>query len=142
MIGEMCSKPVVTVSPQATITEAARLMRQHHVGALVVVNDDAPRGMLTDRDITLRIVAEGRDPAKVRVADVMHGNVATLTEDQGIYDAAKLFSARGVRRLPVVDRRGTAIGILALDDLLMLLGREMQHVATALGNELGRSAAA
>ncbi|MBI1736795.1 MAG: CBS domain-containing protein [Candidatus Rokubacteria bacterium] len=142
MIGEICTKPVVTVSPGATVREAAELMRRKHVGAVVVTNAGMPKGMLTDRDIATRVVAEDRDPSKTRVSEVMHANPTVLSEDQGVFDAAKMFSSKAVRRLPVVDKRGEVIGIVSLDDLLMLLGSEMGHVATALAKELGRPIAA
>lgn len=138
MIGSVCTKPVVTISAKATVREAARLMRQKKVGALVVLGSARPVGILTDRDITVGVVADGRDPAGVSVSEVMHKDPAVIREDQGLFDAARIFAAKGVRRLPVVDRRGTLIGIIALDDMLMLLGSEMGHVATALARELGR----
>jgi CBS domain-containing protein len=142
MIGQICTKPVVTVSPTTTVREAADLMRRKQVGAVIVANAGAPKGILTDRDIAIRVVAEERDPVKTRVSEVMHQNPAVLSEDQGIFDAAKMFSAKAVRRLPVVDKQGQVVGIVALDDLLMLLGNEMGHVATALSKELGRPMAA
>jgi CBS domain-containing protein len=142
MIGEVCTKPVVTVSTKASIQEAARLMRQKRVGAIVVLDGVKPSGILTDRDIAVSVVADGRDPATVRVGEVMHRSPAVIREDEGIFDAVKLFSGKGVRRLPVVDGKGKLIGIIALDDLLMLFGREMGHVASALARGLGRPAAA
>jgi predicted transcriptional regulator len=65
-------------------------------------------------------------------------NPAVIPEDKGIFDAVRMLGAKGVRRLPVVDMRGKLVGIVALDDLLMLFGREMSHVASALSRELGR----
>jgi CBS domain-containing protein len=142
MLADLCSKPVMTVTPKTTIADAARLMRDKRIGALVVTGSAKPVGMLTDRDIAVSVVAEGRDPATVLVGDVMHKSPTVIHADQGIFDAAKTFGARGIRRLPVVDKKGALVGILALDDVLMLLGREMGHVASALSKELGRPAAA
>jgi len=138
MIGDICTKPVVTVSPTTTVQEAADLMRRRQVGAVVVVNAGAPKGILTDRDIAIRVVAEERNPVKTRVSEVMHAEPTVLFEDQGVLDAARMFDAKAVRRLPVVDRAGHLVGLVAMDDLVMLLGREMGHVATALSKELGR----
>lgn len=137
MIGEVCTKPVVTVSATATVQEAARLMQRKNVGALVVVGSSRPQGILTDRDIAMT-VAQGRDPATLSVGAMMRKNPAVIREDQGIFDAVKLLSAKGVRRLPVVSRAGKLTGIIALDDLLMLLGTEMGHVSHALSRGLGR----
>jgi CBS domain-containing protein len=138
MIGEVCTKAVATISSKATVLEAARLMREKNVGALVVVNSQKPKGIITDRDIAVSVVAEGLDPAMVPVGDVMRGHPSVIREDQGIFDAVKLLSAKGVRRLPVVDKHGKLTGIVALDDVLMLLGSEMGHVASALSHELAR----
>jgi CBS domain-containing protein len=142
MIGEMSIKPVVTIAPEASVLDAARLMRAKRVGALVVVNARKPVGMLTDRDITVSVVAAGDDPVKTPVSKVMHPNPRLLREDQGLFDAVKTFSSAGVRRLPVVNAAGTVKGIIALDDVLMLLGNEMAHVSTALSRSLGRPVAA
>jgi CBS domain-containing protein len=142
MIGEMSIKPVVTISPDASVQEAARLMRAKKVGALVVTSSRKPVGILTDRDITVDVVAAGTDPSTTMVSKIMHRNPRVLREDQGLFDAVKTFSAAGVRRLPVVNRTGAVKGIIALDDVLMLLGNEMAHVSTALSRSLGRSAAA
>ncbi len=142
MISEVCTKPAVTVEPATTILEAARLMRTKNIGALVVTNSSRPSGILTDRDIAVSVVAMGKDPATVTVGEVMHKNPTVIREDQGIFDVAKMFGTRGVRRLPVVSKSGQVTGMIALDDLLMLLGREMSHVASALSRGLARRQAA
>jgi CBS domain-containing protein len=140
MIGDICSKPAVTTTPTASVRDAARIMRQKKVGAIVVVSGNRPAGILTDRDIATTVVADGRDPETVTVGDIMYRNLTVIPAEKGIMDAAKTFAAKGVRRLPVVDHKGKVIGILALDDLLMLLGSEMGHVASALQRGLGRAA--
>ena len=140
MVRDICTKAVVTVSPEATVHEAAHRMWSRKVGALVVTSEvGKPLGMLTDRDIVVRVVAMGKDPAKVQVGSVIRRTPTVIREDQGILDATKILSRRGVRRLPVVDARGKLVGIVALDDLLMLLGSEMGHIASALASELGRA---
>lgn len=87
MIGEVCTKPVVTITSKASVREAARLMRAEKVGAVVVVDSSTPTGILTDRDIAVSVVAEGRDPAVVPVAEVMHANPTVIGEDKGLFDA-------------------------------------------------------
>lgn len=138
MLAEFCMRPVVTIEATASVREAARLMRQKKVGAIVVARNHKPRGIITDRDIAVAVVAEGLDPAEVPVADVMRSSPAVVRGDQGILDAVKLFDARGVRRLPVVDNRGFVVGIITLDDVLMLVGTEMGHIAAALSRSLDR----
>jgi CBS domain-containing protein len=137
MLKQVCTKPVVTVTADTPISEAARLMHDKSVGAVVVVNDGRPRGILTDRDIAMAMGAEGRRPT-THVGDVMHANPTVIREDLGIFDAVKMLADRGIRRLPVVDGEGQLTGIITLDDVLMLLGNEMGQVASALARELGR----
>lgn len=139
MVGELCTKPVVTISKTATVEEAARLMRTKKVGALVVTNGVRPVGILTDRDIAVDVVGTGKHPAETAVADVMRPNPVSLREDQGLFEAAKMFSAKGVRRLPVTSKTGKLVGILTLDDLLMLLGREMEMVSAVVAQGVGRT---
>lgn len=139
MLGKICIKPVVTASAQMTVDEAARLMRSKNVGALVVVNAGRPIGMLTDRDVAIEVVAKGLDPDAVRVGDVMHRKPVTILQDLGILDAVKTFARTGVRRLPVVTKSGVLVGVIAVDDLIMLLGNEMGHLAGALSAGLRRA---
>ncbi|HEY7653465.1 MAG TPA: CBS domain-containing protein [Methylomirabilota bacterium] len=139
MLGKICIKPVVTASAQMTVDQAARAMRTKNVGALVVVNAGRPVGMLTDRDVAVEVVAKGMDPETVRVGDVMGKKPVTIREELGVLDAAKVFAKTGVRRLPVVTRSGVLVGIIAMDDLIMLLGNEMGHMAGALSAGLRRA---
>ncbi|HUM16322.1 MAG TPA: CBS domain-containing protein [Candidatus Nitrosotalea sp.] len=139
MLGKICTKPVVTASTQMTVDEAARAMRSRNVGALVVVNAGRPVGMLTDRDIAVEVVARGMDPDSTRVGDVMRKKPMTIREDLGIFDAAKAFARTGVRRLPVVSKSGVLVGVIAVDDLIVLLGNELGHLAGALSAGLRRA---
>lgn len=139
MLGKICTKPVVTASAQMTVDQAARAMRSKNVGALVVVNAGRPVGMLTDRDVAIEVVAKGMDPDTARVGDVMHKKPITIREDLGILDAARVFARTGVRRLPVVTKSGVLVGVITVDDLIMLLGNELGHVAGALSAGLRRA---
>ncbi|HET7874393.1 MAG TPA: CBS domain-containing protein [Methylomirabilota bacterium] len=139
MLGKICTKPVVTAPATMTVAEVARLMRAKNVGAVVVANAGRPIGMLTDRDIAVDVVASGKDPSETRVGQVMRKKVTVIREDQGVFDAARVFAKTGVRRLPVVDKGGKMVGIVAMDDLMMLLGNEMGYVAGALSAELKRA---
>jgi len=139
MIRQLCIKPVVTAAPDTSIQAAARLMRAKNVGALVVAKNGKPKGVLTDRDIAVDVVAKGKDPATVRVSQVMRKNPTVIRENKGILDATKILGTKGVRRLPVVGKGGKLVGILALDDLLMLLGSEMGNIADGLSRGLGRA---
>lgn len=140
MIGEISSKPVVMVRPDKPVEEAAHLMRARGVGAVVVVEEERPVGLLTDRDIATEVVATKRDPGKTLIGDVMTRQLTVLKEDAGILEATRIFAMKAVRRLPVVSRDGALVGIISLDDLLILLGTEMGQIASGLARELGRTA--
>jgi CBS domain-containing protein len=127
---------VVTVSADAPIGEAARLMHDKNIGAIVVAEGTRPRGIVTDRDIAIAVAVDGKRPS-AHVGEIMHPNPTVIPEERGILDAVKLLAEHGVRRLPVVDAQGRLTGIIALDDMLMLLGTEMGHIASALSRELG-----
>ncbi len=139
MVGNVCTKPVVMVRPDNSIEEAARLMRARNVGAVVVVADGSPVGLLTDRDIAVEVVARAKEPAAVRVGEVMKKHPTVIREDAGIFDVTRIFGMKGVRRLPVVNKAGELVGIISLDDLLMLLGSEMGQIAAGLSAGLGRA---
>jgi len=139
MIGQVCTKPAVTASPDTTAQEAAHRMRTRKVGALVIINAAGePTGVVTDRDITVEVVARGLDPSVVRVGALVRRRLTALREDAGILDATRVMSRRGIRRLPVVSRSGRLVGVLTLDDLLILLGGELGQIASGLASGLGR----
>ena len=127
-----CRKPVATALAAQTVREAADKMRERHVGALIVIEQDRPIGMLTDRDIVCRVVANGRDPSAVTVETTMTGEVATIRTDQAIEEAAFLMRQKGVRRLPIVDHEGNLRWVVSLDDLHVLLAAELMQTAEAV----------
>jgi CBS domain-containing protein len=135
-VGEICSRVVVFAERELPLSEAARLMREQHVGSLVVVEQD-PRGrvvvgMLTDRDIVTALVAKEIDPTLVRVGDVMSREPLTAREADTVLDVLGAMRRRGVRRVPVVGSQGELIGILALDDLLGVLAEQMRAVVAVI----------
>lgn len=138
-IGEICNREVVIAEKSLSVTEAAGLMRVHHVGDLVVVEDRAgrphPIGILTDRDIAVEVVAAGVNPEALTAGDIMTPDLATLRESEGLYEALRYMRDKGVRRMPVVDSDGALVGILTLDDLLTLLAEELTNVAKLLSRE-------
>ena len=132
-----CREPVVTVQPTQSVRDAALLMRDRHVGAVLVVDDDRPIGIVTDRDIVMRAIIEGRDPNTTPVRDVMSGGLTVAASDQKIDDAVIAIRTAGVRRLPIVNAAGKAIGIVTLDDLVVLMAGELNLVASAVQSNLG-----
>lgn len=138
-IGEVCSREVVFVRRDETVAAAARLMRESHVGCLVVADENngkrVPVGMLTDRDITVAVVAPGLDAEVILVSDVMSGELLSVQEDAGIAETVELMRVRGIRRLPVTDLGGALIGLIAADDVLSLLAEEIAGIAGMISRE-------
>jgi CBS domain-containing protein len=136
-IGEICSREVVFVARSESCAQAARLMRENHVGSLVVVakagTPGMPIGMITDRDLAVGVMALGLDPEKTLVEAVMRPRIALLCETEGLGRAIALMRAEGVRRLPVVDADGNLVGVLAADDLIELFADELSGLAAMIG---------
>jgi CBS domain-containing protein len=105
------------ISPDASLRDAARQMKELNVGALPVCDGERIVGMLTDRDIAIRAVAEGCDPDATRASEVMSPGVVWCSEDDDVREAARLMEKRQIRRLLVMDRNKKAIGIVSLGDL-------------------------
>jgi CBS domain-containing protein len=121
-IGEVMTKHVEVIGPDARLREAAGKMKTLDVGLIPVCDGDKLRGTLTDRDITVRAVAEGYDPAKTKVADIMSTELAYCFEDDEIEAALNLMEKRQIRRLPVLSREKRLVGIVSLGDLAVHAG--------------------
>jgi len=124
-VGEFCNREVVVIEAESSITEAARIMREYHVGDVVIVKTSygkqTPVGILTDRDIALEIVAKGADPEIVQVGDAMSFELVTVDENDDLMHAIEIMRDKGIRRVPVVDADEALVGIMTVDDLLDLL---------------------
>ena len=114
-----CGRRLIALSPQATAHEGARLLRSSHVGAIVVEDHDRAIGIVTDRDLAVRVLGRGLLPDRVSLGQVMTTDVATLHEHDTIDDAAALMLELGVRRVPIVDNHEKPIGIVTLDDVMV-----------------------
>ncbi len=138
-VGAICKREVIAVTRETTINEAARLMRQHHVGDVIVITKEGgkskPIGIVTDRDVVVEVVATELDPAVLTVGDIMVGRLATVQENTGVFEAICYMRDQGVRRIPVVGKDNGLVGILTLDDLLELLALEMGALATLMVRE-------
>jgi len=141
-IGDVCIRDVVVASRETTAREAARLMAENHVGNLVVVEDIGgrriPVGIITDRDIVRNVVAEGLDAGLFTLGDLGARELVTTAEDQGIYECMQQMRINGIRRMPVVDRKGGLVGIISLDDLIQLLAEETSELAKVIVREQAR----
>jgi CBS domain-containing protein len=141
-IGDICNREVVFCRKAETSREAAELMRQHHVGCLVVVDESRehprPLGVITDRDLVVEIMAERVSPETVSVGDVMSYDLATAREDEGIWEVIRRMRAKGVRRLPIVDEAGALVGIVTMDDMLEFLTDEFYGLVKLLARQRER----
>jgi CBS domain-containing protein len=127
---ETMTPDVVTVKPDTTLAEAARLMRENGIGPLPVCEGDRLLGMLTDRDITVRATAEGLDPESTPVRSVMTPEVVCCFEGDDVRQAADIMQRAQLRRLLVVDRDGRLAGIVSLGDIALQTGDEKLAGAT------------
>lgn len=138
-IGEICGRNVVIARRDESIATAARLMREAHVGCLVVADEidgkRIPAGILTDRDITVAVIAPGLDAKTIQVGDVMSEELLSVKEDAGIAETVELMRARGIRRLPVTDADGGLVGLVAADDILSLLAEEISGLSGMIARE-------
>ena len=116
-VSDILTRDVETLPPDATVKEAAQRMRSADIGSLPVCDGRRLLGMVTDRDITIRITAEGRDAANTPVQEAMTPGVDFVFEDQDVQDAARIMRDRQIRRLPVVSRDKQLVGIVSLGDL-------------------------
>lgn len=134
--GRICTREVDFADPNESAWKAAERMHQGSVGALVILNESTePTGILTDRDLIVRVMAKGLDPNRTTIADVMTMEPKTISEDASIESAMFLMRRGGFRRLPVVDANGKLVGLLSLDDVLMLLAEEFSQIGQLLERE-------
>lgn len=141
-VGKVCNREVVFVSKDNTVTKAAQLMREHHVGSLVVVEGGEgfrkPVGILTDRDIVIEVVAEEVNVDKLLVGDIMSFDTVTVRESDGVSETIKLMRGKGVRRMLVVDDDGLLAGIITADDFIDLLAEEVADLSRLFISEQTR----
>jgi CBS domain-containing protein len=139
-VGEVCTRSVVTAHPDETVVEAAKRMRDRHVGDLLVADTQTrPVGILTDRDIVVSAVAQSPDRLEsLLVSDVMSRDLATARADETLDGALKLMRTRGVRRLPVVSADGRLEGLVAFDDILEVMSEELGELVGLVAREQKR----
>jgi CBS domain-containing protein len=143
-VGEICSRVVAVAEARTPVQQAARRMRDHHIGTLVVTEGGAdarrPVGIVTDRDMVVQVVAADVDYRALAVGDIMSERPSTIKETAGLFEAIAQMRSVGVRRLVVVDDRGHLLGIVSMDDLIAVLAEEMSAMAQAIRVEQKREA--
>ncbi len=137
-LADFCKGPVITLTPEDKVFQAAQLMRDRKVGSIVVTKEDKPIGILTDRDILLRVMVEKKDPSATLIRDVMTPNPFTVPESVGVWELIQAMKKHSVRRFPVISASdGKLVGMITMDDLIELMGDEMSGLGRAIAVELG-----
>lgn len=136
---EFCNRDVIVIEQGASVTEAAQLMRKHHVGSVIVVAPDdtqkKPIGVLTDRDIVVEFVAQDLSPGDIAVGDAMSYELVTVDESTGLFETIRLMRDRAIRRVPVVDSDGGLVGLVASDDALELLAEQLSDLVAVVDHQ-------
>lgn len=133
-LADLVRSDVVTAARTTTVVDLARAMRDENVGCVVITDEARPVGIVTDRDLALRVLAEGADPATVTAEDVMSADPTVVTVETGLFELTETMEGRGVRRVPVVDDSGLA-GIVTLDDVTRLLADELENLTDVIEAE-------
>ena len=137
--GDICNREVIVAYRNTGIAEAAKLMSDYHVGSLVIVVDRlaerVPVGMLTDRDLTLAVLAKGADARSIEAADVMSSDLVTVREEDSVTEVLRLMRERGVRRVPVLTPSGALAGIVTIDDVLDIVAEQLGVLVHAIERE-------
>lgn len=144
-IGEICTRSVVTCRREASAMELAQLMRDHHVGDVIVVDEHegvvTPVGVVTDRDLVIEVMAKGVNPDHLRAEDLVAVEITTAFESELVYDAIWHMRGKGIRRLPVVDAHNHLVGVLTADDVTKFLADELTEVARIAPHQIKREQA-
>ena len=138
--GSVCKRGVITVAPSDDLIAAAHVMREKHVGYLIVsetlhAHHKRVVGVLTDRDIVVAVLAQEVDAHALKVGDVMTRDPLLIEEGQSLEAVLCHMREAGVRRVPVVDRSGTLTGVLSIDDVLELIAEQLINIAGSIRNE-------
>jgi CBS domain-containing protein len=138
--GEYCNREIVITEQDASVTEAAMLMRQYHVGDLVVIEKQGektlPIGIITDRDIVIEVIAQKANPDSLIIKDIMSTGLITVEEKESMMDTLELMQHQGVRRIIVVDNQGSLQGLLSADDAIELIAEAMNNLTKLVKHEI------
>lgn len=135
---DLCERKLVSVKKSDSIQYVAQMMRTHHVGSVIVVSDSdqsVPVGIVTDRDIALGAVAENL-PFSTRVQNIMSSDLVKIESNKGIAEAVDQMEVHGVRRMIVIDESGKAVGLVTSDDIVRLVGKELNGIGKLVERQL------
>ena len=138
-VGEYCNRNVLIVGRGDSVIKAAKLMRQHHVGELLVVElrngERSPIGILTDRDIVIDVIAEEANLNAISVEDIMSYKIITANENDDLMSTIKRMRNNGMRRIPVVNSAGGLIGVLSINDIMDVITEQLIDIDQIIENE-------
>jgi signal-transduction protein with cAMP-binding, CBS, and nucleotidyltransferase domain len=126
-IEDLARSEAVTADPETSVPDLAATMAEENVGSIVLTDDETPIGIVTDRDLTVRVLGNAVDPTEQTAEDVMTSDLCTAEPGAGFYEAANLMAEHGIRRLPICED-DTLVGIITADDVTELLADEQQHL--------------
>ncbi len=138
-LGEACNRDVIIIADDSSVIEAAKLMRDYHVGSIVVTKKDEgitkPIGIITDRDLVIDVIAKDKSPEKVTVSDIMNSKLITGKDTDQLWNSLRSMRTHGIRRMPVIDSEGSLIGIITADDILELFSEELLDLTRLIALE-------
>jgi CBS domain-containing protein len=140
-IASLCKRELISIDAYASPRTAANLMRDNHVGSLVVMTSaERPRpiGVVTDRDLAIEVMARGLDPDRVNIGQFARGALIEIHASASIQEAMEAMERGGVRRVLVIDAKGAPVGIVSTDDLVQRISQELQALSTALSRGMAR----
>jgi CBS domain-containing protein len=144
-VSEIMTTNVATAEPDTTLEEIASMMKDENVGAIPIVDDEELIGIVTDRDIVVRCVAEGKDPAEVEVEEILTEDLETIAPDDDVREAAQIMQRKQIRRLPVCDDDGKLVGMVALGDIAVkeadddITGETLEQVSQGVKSERSKA---
>lgn len=139
-ISELCKSEVCSISQDQSINQAAKLMKEKNIGSIVVVADNKPVGIVTDRDIALKL-ADETSLENLKISDVMCKDIFVLKEDQDLMEAVNAMKNQKIRRAPVVSKEGNLCGIVSVDDLLIYMAQGLSCLTDLIESQVERKSA-
>jgi len=138
-VGNICNRKVIFADVGINLLDASKLMREHHVGSIIVTQretgGDRPLGIITDRDLVVEVMAEEIEPQNVTLKDAMTRHPLIAYESDDCYEVLERMREKGVRRIPVVNSEGFLVGVLAIDDILRMMFHEMGNLVSLVKKE-------
>ena len=133
-----CRKPVIKISLEKNVAQACRMMEENNIGCLIAEDNGKLCGIITDRDIALKVAGALRDPEKTWVKDIMTPDPIRISVNKDLHHLTSLMHAFHVRRVPIVNGHDTIVGIITLDDIIALIANEMSEIGKALSEGFGQ----